>query len=333
MFGKDELVVKSNSLVEAKMKFTANEYKLITYLTGKIKKDDRKFRTFEISIQELNKYCFGITGTKTYAYMKNQYSYALAQKNIIIKKNTGNLIYNWFTVIDTTSKGTISVCFSPELNDFLLNTKENFTSYRISNILNLDTFYKIRIYEILKQYEKLGKREISLIDLRFMVGIEKNQYDRYRDFKKRILDPSIKSINENTDINASFEEQKMGRNTKSIKFYIVSQKTIYTSKELIEVKEKIEHVINENVSTDILEKTIKKYDLKKEDIYYYLDNWNSFNYKDKENPVGFLLKCIINKTPIPVRQQGNFKPEQSYNFEQRIYDDEFFESLYDNFKT
>jgi plasmid replication initiation protein len=327
---KDELVVKANSLIEAKMKFSPNEYKLITYLASKIKKDDCKFRTFEISIQELNKYCFGINGKKTYTYMKNQYAYTLSKKDIVIKKGSGIVIYNWFTVVDTSVKGVISVCFSPDLKEFLLQTKDNFTSYRLSNILDLNSFYSIRLYEILKQYEKLGKRELTLDNLKFMLGIEKEANKRYSNFK-RAIESSIEAINENTDIKVKFDEHKIGRITKSLVFSISAK--VQSDIEIDEIKERIEVVLGDTVSSNILKKTIQKFDLKKESIYYYLDNWSAFDYKSKENPIGFLLNCVIKKEPIPVRKEGNYKPAQSYNFEQRVYDDEYFDNLYDNFRN
>jgi hypothetical protein len=48
------------------------------------------------------------------------------------------------------------------------------------------------------------------------------------------------------------------------------------------------------------------------------------------------MHCVINKKELPKKQSGNQinynKPIQSTNFEQRKYDDAFFESLYDNFE-
>jgi plasmid replication initiation protein len=335
---KDETIVKANSLIEARMQFTANEYKLINYLLGKIKMNDRYFRTFDISIQELNKYCFGgISGTKTYNYIKNDYSQAFASKNITIKGENGVSIYNWFTLIDTNKHGIFSICFSPELQDFLLEENANYdkgsyTKYKLSNILNLKSFYTIRIYELLKQYEKLGKRVFKLEGIRYILGIEKNQYKRYDNFRRRILLPSIELINSYTDLKVSFEENKLGRNVNEITFYVVSQRTIYKSTELLEIKEKIENVLKNEVKINILENTIKKNNLKKEDIYYYLENWEKFDYKKLNNPVGFLFKCVEDKISLPIHRQGmGNKPEQATNFEQREYDDEFFESLYENF--
>lgn len=340
---KDEMIVKSNKLIEARMNFTSNEYKLITYLLGKIKKNDREFRTFDIDIKELNKYCFnGITGTKTYNYIKHKYAETLSKKDIKIKGDNGIKIYNWFSIVDTDKRGIFSLCFNAELKDFLLEEdakykekgNEGYTKYKLSNILNFKNFYSMRIYELTKQYEKLGKRTILLDKLRYILGIEDNQYTIYRDFRKRILNPAVESINENTDIKVTFDEDKLGRNVEGINFYIISQRTIHEPIELIEIKERIENVVNAEVKTKFLEEKFKEGNLKKEDIYYYLDNWSRFDYKKIANPVGFVLHCAENKIPLPQTREGirlSMKPEQATNFEQRKYDDEFFENLYDNF--
>jgi plasmid replication initiation protein len=323
----NELVVKSNKLIEAGMNFTANEYKLITHLVGKIQKNDREFRTFDISIKELNKNCLGIEGTKTYNYVRNKYARTLSKKDIIIYENKRPAFYNWFTIVKV-EKGFFRVCFSPELEDFLLKTKNNFTVYRLENLLKLNSYYAMRIYELSKQYEKLGKRKISIEDLKFVLGIE-NKYERYKHLKSRVLEPSIEAINKYTDIKITYEECRIGRICSDIYIVIVSQYT-YHKCVIDEIKNKLENVLNARVSFNILEKTMKKHKILKEDIYYYLDNWNAFSHKSKKDPVGFLLSCVINKVPVPKEQVGFNKPEQSRNFDQREYDDDFFESLYDN---
>jgi plasmid replication initiation protein len=329
---EDSLIVKSNKLIESRMKFTANEYLLITYLTSKIKKDDREFRTFKLPANELNEF-LEIKGTKTNNYLRNQYAMNLSKKDIISKGNIGNKIYNFFSVIDTDHRGYIEICFSLELKDFLIDLKDNFTTYRLSNVVKLKNFYTIRLYELLKQYEKIGKREFKVEDLKYILGLGKKQYNIFRDFRKRILTESIEKINNHTDLKIKLEEKKYARKTYSLVFYIENNNNLNTSSEIINLKEKIENVLGKEVNLNILENTIKKYNIEKNKIYYYLDNWKAFNYKSKENAVGFLLQCIINDVPIPVRQSGFTKPEQSYNFDQREYDDEYFESLYDNFRT
>lgn len=332
---KDEWIVKSNKLIEAKMRFTANEYKLITFLAGHIDIDGEEFVPLEIKLKDLNENCFKNSKNTngTYGYVRNKYAYSLAKKNITIAKKDGNIsIYNWFSVIET-AKSTLSVCFSSKLKDFLLNNTKSFTSYKLKNILNLDTFYEIRIYEILKQYEKIGFRDIDLKNLKFMLGIEDNQIKRFADFKERVVNRALKKVNEKTDIKATYNFEKITNENIKFRFDILGKNTIRKSKELIEIKEKIENTLGREVHLSILESSIKKYKIKKKEIELYLKNWEKFNYKTKDDPVAFFMWVVANRKAIPEREEGinNMKPIQSTNFEQREYDDEFFESLYENF--
>ena len=63
----------------------------------------------------------------------------------------------------------------------------------------LKSSFSIRIFELLKQYEKLGKRRIELEDLRQLVGttelaqngeVIKEDYPLYGHFKSRVILPA-----------------------------------------------------------------------------------------------------------------------------------------------
>lgn len=102
--------------------------------------------------------------------------------------------------------------------------------------------------------------------------------------------------------------------------------------EIKNIANEIEDKIKCDVNQEVLNNTINKNNLLLEDIRYYLSHWHKFDYKTKDNPVAFLLHLVKTKAEIPKRQKGINKPEQSMNFEQRVYDDDYFESLYENFK-
>ena len=73
------------------------------------------------------------------------------------------------------------------------------------------------MYEILKQYESLEKREISVSELRELLGIGKNEYvDRtgWSNFKIRVLDSCQQALKENTDICYTYERGKTGKGGK-----------------------------------------------------------------------------------------------------------------------
>jgi plasmid replication initiation protein len=79
----------------------------------------------------------------------------------------------------------------------------------------------MRIYELLKQYENIGKREIILSELREFCGISVNKYKRFNDFKKDVLERAKQEINSKTGVIISYEESKQARKIVSIIFSIV----------------------------------------------------------------------------------------------------------------
>jgi hypothetical protein len=131
----------------------------------------------------------------------------------------------------------------------------------------------------------------------------------------------------------------------AIKFFISSKSNTpvlekisanIDDKELEIIKKEMEKTIERKVNINILKSAVKKNNLKSKNIYFYLKNWHRFSYKNKKDPVAFFMHCVINKKELPKKQSGNQinynKPIKSTNFEQRKYDDAFFESLYDNFE-
>ncbi|QKU17233.1 replication initiation protein, partial (plasmid) [Bacillus anthracis] len=50
------------------------------------------------------------------------------------------------------------------------------------------------------------------------LGLLENEYTAMSDFKKRVLEPSIKQINEHTDITVTYEQHKKGRTITGFSF-------------------------------------------------------------------------------------------------------------------
>ena len=102
------------------------------------------------------------------------------------------------------------------------NYKNKFVTYKLKNILNLKTTIHIRMYELLKQYESLGKRTMEIEELRSFLGIKESEYARFQNFKEKVLDSCQKALSEHTDICFTYERGKSGRGGKwlSIQFNI-----------------------------------------------------------------------------------------------------------------
>jgi len=80
-----------------------------------------------------------------------------------------------------------------------------FFSYQLWNALRLRSSNQLRMYEILKQYEKIGSRVLGIDELKELLGIGKNEYALFNNFKKWVLDVCQQALKETTDIKFTYE--------------------------------------------------------------------------------------------------------------------------------
>lgn len=79
------------------------------------------------------------------------------------------------------------------------------------------------MYEILKQYERIGERIISVEELRELLGINKKDYQRFDNFKTRVLDGCQEALEKYTDIKFTYEpygKKEAGGKILNLKFTI-----------------------------------------------------------------------------------------------------------------
>jgi plasmid replication initiation protein len=81
----------------------------------------------------------------------------------------------------------------------------------------MTSIYAIRLYELLAQWQSVGKREIELDWLKEQFEIT-DQYTNMCDFKKRVLDPAVKDINEHSNFQVSWTQRKTGRQVTHLTF-------------------------------------------------------------------------------------------------------------------
>ena len=131
----------------------------------------------------------------------------------------------------------VKIEFHREIMPYLINLKKNFTQHALSEISEFNSKYSIILYRWLSmnynQYEhysaKGGRRadqvesyrnpSISVKELRIMTDTV-NEYQRFTNFTKKILDIPLKEINDNTTFKVSYEKVKKGRSIDSIVFHI-----------------------------------------------------------------------------------------------------------------
>lgn len=116
----------------------------------------------------------------------------------------------WYVEIDAHDKAL------PLMFEF----KDHYFKYELWNALRLTSSNHLRMYEILKQYEKMGERTFKIDELRSLLGIEKKEYPRWDRFQDRVLNSCQNALAEKTDLKFSYEPLRCGRKFTAIKFKI-----------------------------------------------------------------------------------------------------------------
>ncbi|WP_228394513.1 replication initiation protein, partial [Pseudomonas helleri] len=93
---------------------------------------------------------------------------------------------------------------------YLTELTKQFTKYALVDVAKMDSTHAIRMYELIMQWESVGRREISIDELREWFQLQ-DKYPSIKDFKLRVLDPAIAQINEHSPIMVGWTQKKTGR--------------------------------------------------------------------------------------------------------------------------
>ena len=218
---QNELIVQHNHLIEARYHLTLQEKRLMCWLASQVRQSDEDFKEHELSIKEFAE-LVDVKGDHLYKTL-DTITHKLMQKIITIRSLTkkgfakaallGGVQYY-------EGEGIIKLSFHPYLKPYMLQLRERFTQVRLGDIMGLKSVHSMRIYELTKQYQLIGERIMKITELRECCGISGEQYKKFNNFKKDVLERSKKEINAKTDLLIDYEEIKTSRKITAIKFII-----------------------------------------------------------------------------------------------------------------
>ncbi|MCQ6281060.1 replication initiation protein [Bacillus sp. EB600] len=296
-------------LIEANYKLGVVEQKIILCLASNIQPSDSDFKTYTLPVKEFNK-LLGLKGNPKYTELR-QITRELMQKVFEVRINKKVIQVAWLSYVAyNESDGTIDIRFDPFLRPYLLELKREFTSYKLENVVKLKSSYAIRIYELLKQYEKLKERTFLLKDLRKILGTE-DIYPAYGNFKQRVLVPAQKELQKKTDISFQIEEVKEGRKVDKVKF-VISKGQKQPTKQLDLFEDSLQGFQNANSFKEQVKKFAFSMGIKISDNL--IASWKKFGEDrvielmkhvqmrpDIDNPIGYIttvLKASISEEEV-----------------------------------
>jgi plasmid replication initiation protein len=217
-------VYKANKVIEAGYKLTLNEQRVILACIAQVNSAAELLNTdrFELTAKDFA-LLFDISEDRAYSELQ-AIAKQLFHRYVIIKNpdpENPKLKYtqtHWITSIDyLPDDGKLVLFFAHKILPYLGQLRGEFTKYKLEHIGKMTSTYGIRLYELLAQWQSTGKREVEIAWLKKQFQLDEG-YDRMFDFKKYVIDPAVKDINQHSNLTVSWTQRKTGRNVTHLIF-------------------------------------------------------------------------------------------------------------------
>lgn len=230
-----KVIREHNDLVRARYSLTVSQQRVLLALYSMVEIGDGR-RNYTMSVASLAE-MVGIQGDDYYGDVREAVS-ELKKHVLRIKTERGELIAGWFDTAEyIDNKGIVEFEISEKLKPFVSELKlsaGHYTSYLLSEVLQLRSGYSIRLYQLLRSYKSQGRWSVSLDDFIEQVGI------RERDQKGNIvreklktfsnihlwaIKPAVAEINAKSSMEVAYSFKKEGRAVVGIEFSVATKPT------------------------------------------------------------------------------------------------------------
>lgn len=217
---KNSLIVKDNALINASYNLELTEQRLIMLAIINARESGQGITAdskLEIHASDYAK-LFNVSADASYKALREavnnlfnrQFSYTAEYKKT---GKVGIVRSRWVSrIFYVDDLALLEITFAPDVVPLITRLEEHFTKYEAKQVAHLTSKYATRLYELLIAWREVGKvPQLELSEFRNRLGLVDSEYTAMSDFKKRVLEPSIKQINEHTDITVTYEQHKKGR--------------------------------------------------------------------------------------------------------------------------
>ena len=261
---------QSHLIVNAKYGLSTGEINIILTLLTSIRKEDKDFQDYEFTLNDFNEKSKKNMNTADL----NRAIKGLMNKSLEIQiSNVKWKIFNWFSYFEFDD-GLITCRFDKALKPYLLEIKERFVISDLRILLAMRSSYSKRIYLLLKEYSKLGKRTFEIKELQEILRTPKSM-NRYDNFKRQVLKRAEIDINKFTDLEVHLFEKKRGRKVVEISYSI--QKNQVDLKTFISIVREI--YVNKTLYHTKNNRPLK---CSEKGLLYYSDNNENINKKESQ---------------------------------------------------
>lgn len=291
-----------NAITAARYDYSACQLDILFCLLSLLRKEDSPDMSYYIYVGDVER----LTGRQwNYQQLKEATADMGSRMFEVENDNAYKQLWMFQKVEYIKGQGCLEIALSKFIRPYLFELKDNFTSYQLHSALKLSSKYAKRIYQLASQWKNIGEtKTYTLEELKLMLklkdpnGKQPEQFEKFSQFKARVLEIAMRQINDYTDLKISYKLIKQGKAFHSIRFYMKHQVPdqlpipfdevgedvrLQNARQILDdlgIKDMklIQHIVSEKALMDALFKF--SYDLK------------TGKAKADKNPAGLLLKVL-----------------------------------------
>ncbi|WP_026632626.1 replication initiation protein [Dyadobacter alkalitolerans] len=218
-------VRQHNAITSARHELTAAQLDLYFMVLSKLKSGDQLGTKYRINVSEI----FQLTGRNWNYVQLRDATEGLIGKVFEIEENDGLLqVALMSSAKYLKGQGTIEISIAAELLPYLVDLKNNFTSFQLYCVLSMSSKYAKWLYVQFSRWKDIGYLSIDVEDLRYRLhlkdpeGKQPEQYKQWGQFKDNVIEPAMRQINLSSDLRVSYSTEKSGKTITKINFLIKS---------------------------------------------------------------------------------------------------------------
>jgi len=229
--GNGKISIRNDGIIAKQTHMTMQEARLLRLVIMQVSQYDDDLMEYEVTIPEIANY-FGITTTQTLYDDIFDICDKLTSKKIAIRTESTKNPWSFQPWMAEASYdgSVVKLALNKRIKPYVMEFNELFTQYEMKDILQLRSYYALRIYEILKmKYTSCRKKkktfDFTIEELREMTSTE-NKHIQIGHFRKKVIEIAKREINEKTDINITTEILKSSRKYIGVRFTVTEKSKI-----------------------------------------------------------------------------------------------------------
>jgi plasmid replication initiation protein len=241
---KNLMATHDNSLVQASYRLNAAEQRLLIYAAAVLRNQPDGKDTVRLNVREfLDEHGLQThSPQKLFESVQSLFNRVIHYRSIY-KGDTGKnrqavIQFRWISGLswnksldDENDNGYMTLRFTPEVKNLITELTDNFTKIEIKHIKSLTSSHAMRLYTIFNQWLQNGSVTFEIDEFRRRLDLQ-DKYPSLDLLKRWVINPSLKQINERTDLFVQLTDQrKVGRKILSMTFRVRTQASVNAEKQ------------------------------------------------------------------------------------------------------